>query len=153
MSCSAIMKKAPVTLREDESVADAAAKLLSQHHSSLPVVNGEGRYVGLFGIDDLLGLVVPRVALAGNLLSNLRFISDDPDDLRRKFEALKDRRVSEFTNRDGATLDPDAPEIEAIRLFCRSHSALPVVDKASGRLLGIVSHWDALRALVGPPKA
>jgi CBS domain-containing protein len=147
------MTRAPVTLREDERVADAAAKLLSQHHPNLPVVDAEGRYVGMFGVDDLLGLVVPRIALAGNLLSNLRFISDDPDDLRRKFLALKDRRVAEFADRNCATLDPEAPEVEAIRLFCRSHGALAVVEKQSRKVLGMISHWDALRALVGPVEA
>jgi CBS domain-containing protein len=153
MSCSAIMTTAPVALREDESVADAAAKLLSQHHPNLPVLDAGERYVGMFGIEDLLGLLVPRVALAGNLLSNLRFISDDPGDLRRKFRAVRNRRVGEFANRSGATLDPDAPEIEAIRLFCRGHSVLPVVEKQSRKLLGIVSRWDALRALVEPVEA
>ncbi len=144
------MTRAPATLRENESLAQAAATLLSQNHPNLPVVDGNGHYIGMFGIDDLLGLVVPRIALAGNLLSNLRFISDDPADLRRKFDALKDRPVSEFANRSYPTLEPDLPQIEAIRLFCRYHSALPVIDKASGKVLGMISRRDALRTLVEP---
>jgi CBS domain-containing protein len=144
------MTRAPATLRENETVAEAAAKLLSQYHANLPVVDDKGRYLGMFGIDDLLGLVVPRVALAGDLLSNLRFISDDPGDLRRKFDAVKNRPVSEFANRSSATLEPDLPQIEAIRLFCRNHNALPVVEKPSGKVVGMVSHWDALRALIEP---
>src|SRR5690242_3980580 len=111
MSCTAIMTKAPVTLREQESVADAAAKLVSNHFTTLPVVDAEGRYAGMFGLYDLLGLLVPRVALAGDLMANLRFIPDDPEDLRRKYREVKNRPVAEVANRNAPKLDPDAPEV------------------------------------------
>jgi CBS domain-containing protein len=149
MSCTAIMTEAPVTIREQESVADATAKLVSSHFTNLPVVDLEGRYVGMFGLYDLLGLLVPRVALAGDLMSNLRFIADDPEELRRRYREVKNRPVSEVANRKAPTLDPDEPEVEAIRLFCRNHISLPVVDGESGRVLGIVSCWDAIRSVVG----
>ena len=45
----------------------------------------------MFGIYDLLGLLVPRVALAGDLLPNLRFIGDDPEALRTKFADGQDQ--------------------------------------------------------------
>jgi len=153
MSCAAIMTGDPLTIGEDESVADAAAKLVAHHHSSLPVVDANGRYTGMFGIYDLLSLLVPRVALAGNLMANLRFIIDDPGELRQKFLEVKSRRVGDAANRNAATLHPDSPEIEAIRLFCRSHDSLPVIEKDSGKIVGIVSCWDAIRALAAPAQA
>jgi CBS domain-containing protein len=151
MSCEAIMTKAPLTIGEDESVADAAEKLVAHHYTNLPVVDAEGRYAGMFGIYELLGLLVPRVALAGDLMANLRFIIDDPEELRRKFRDVRNRRVFDVANRNGAILHPDSPWVEAIRLFCRNHSSLPVVDRESGKVLGIVSCWDAIRAIAGSP--
>ena len=151
MSCAAIMDSSPLTIHADESVADAVAKLLAQHNTNLPIVDAEGRYAGVFGIYDLLSLLVPRVALAGNLMSNLRFVIDDPGDLRRKFQEVKGRRVAEVANRNAPTLAPDLPEVEAFRLFCRSQNSLPVIEKETGRVLGVVSCWDAVRALAGPP--
>lgn len=147
MSCAAIMTAEPLTIREDESVGEAVAKLVGQQHTNLPVVDATGRYAGMFGIDDLLSLLVPRVALAGNLTSNLRFIMDDPGELTRKFDAVRRRQVGEVANRNATTLDPDAPEIEAFRLFCRNHDSLPVVEKESGKVLGMVSCWSVFRAL------
>jgi len=149
MSCAAIMTRAPVTIRQEESVAAAVAKLVSHHFTNLPVVDSSDCYVGMFGLYDLLSLLVPRVALAGDLMSNLRFIADDPEELRRKYQDVKSRPVSEVVSRNSPTLDPDAPEVEAIRLFCRNHISLPVVDRDSGRVLGIVSCWDAIRAIAG----
>jgi CBS domain-containing protein len=146
------MTKAPLTISEDATVAEAAAKLIAHHYTNLPVVDAEGRYAGMFGICDLLGLLVPRVALAGNFMANLRFISDDPEELRRKFQDIRHRRVGEVADRNAPTLDADAPEIEAIRLFCRNHSSLPVVVTESRMVVGIVSCWDAIRALAGTPQ-
>ncbi len=151
MSCAAIMSKEPLTIAEDETVADATAKLIAHRHTSLPVVDAAGRLVGMFGIHDLLGLLVPRVALAGDLLSNLRFITDDPGELQRRYEDVKARRVSELADRNGARLAPDAPEIEAIRLCCRGQTPVPVVERETDRVIGIISCWDAVRALAGTP--
>ena len=149
MTCAAIMTKAPLTIRQEESVAAAVAKLVSHHFTNLPVVDSSDGYVGMFGLYDLLSLLVPRVALAGDLMSNLRFIADDPEELQRKYQEVKSRPVSEAISRNSPTLDPDAPEVEAIRLFCRNHISLPVIDRDSGRVLGIVSSRDAIRAIVG----
>ena len=149
MSCAAIMTKAPVTIRQEEGVAAAVAKLVSHQFTNLPVVDSGDRYVGMFGLYDLLSLLVPRVALAGDLMSNLRFLADDPEELRRKYHGVKSRPVSEVLSRNSPTLDPDASEVEAIRLFCRNHISLPVVDRDSGRVLGIVSCRDAIRAIAG----
>jgi CBS domain-containing protein len=151
MNCTAIMTKTPLTISEDETVADAAAKLVGHHYTSLPVVDAAGRYVGMFGIYDLLGMLVPRVALAGNFMSNLRFLSEDPGELRRRYEEVKSRRVSEAADRNSARLDSDAPEIEAIRLCCRSLAPIAVVEKETDKLIGIISCWEALRALTGAP--
>jgi CBS-domain-containing membrane protein len=149
VSCAAIMSKDPASVRADETIETAAKKLIAHQFISLPVVDAQNRYFGMFGIYDLLCMLVPRVALAGNLLPNLRFISDNPEELRARFREVKSRLVSDAADRNAATLKPDTPEIEAIRLFCQSHSSLAVVDPESRRVLGIVSCWDAVRAIVG----
>jgi len=149
MSCAAIMSKDPACVRADETIGQAANKLIAHQFISLPVVDADNRYFGMFGIYDLFSLLVPRVALAGNLLPNLRFISDDPDELRSRYREVKTRPVSDGADRNAVTLKPDTPEIEAIRLFCQSHSSLAVVDPHSRKVLGIVSCWDAIRAIAG----
>jgi CBS domain-containing protein len=149
MSCTAMMTTAPPTIPGDATVAVATAKLIEHHHASLPVVDAEGRYIGMFGIHDLLGLIVPRVALAGDLTSNLRFIADDPRELRRSYEQVKTLHVSDVADRGGARLFPDSPEIEAIRLSFRSPTPIPVVEKETDKVLGIISSQDAIRAIAG----
>jgi len=143
------MTKSPLMLHVDECVSEAAGKLVEHQCVSLPVIDSEGRYAGMFGVNDLLSVLVPRVALAGNLLPNLRFISDDPTVLRQRYRDLKAGRVGDAADRGAATLEPDTPEIEAIRLFCQSHNSLAVVEPDTRRVVGVISCWDAIKAVVG----
>src|SRR5579871_4080872 len=100
MSCESIMIRAPIFVREDDTIGMAAREIVEHHCISLPVVDADGRFVGLFGIFDLLGLLVPRVAVIGNLLPNLQFLSDDDGQMQQKFAALKDSPVKRAVNRE-----------------------------------------------------
>jgi CBS-domain-containing membrane protein len=149
MTAGAIMSVNPVTLRDSDSVA-AAAKALGEHRQiGLPVVDGQGRFVGMFGLNDLLSLLVPRVALAGDLLPNLRFLGEDVSRLKETYRQVKDKPMREVCDRQAVTLRPDTPLMETVRLFCKSHTTLAVVEARSGRLAGLVSYRDLLAALTG----
>jgi len=147
MACASLMAADVPRLRGDASVAEAVSELIARRHTSLPVVDGDGLYVGMFGVLDLLGLLVPRVALAGDLAANVRFIGADADGLRARFRDQRGRPLSEVADRNAPTLKPDTPDVEAIRLFCHGHNGIAVVDPQSRKVLGVISCWEALRAL------
>jgi len=147
MRCAAIMTANPPAVRDTDSIAEAARTLIAQRHLGVPVVDKEGRYVGMFGADDLLGVIVPRVAIAGSIASNLRFVGDDTKDLTARFRDLNQQPVSAVADRNAIVLAPDTPQIEAFRIFCRSRASLPVVDPATGKLVGLVSYWDVMGAI------
>jgi len=150
MSCEKIMIRNPKSVREDDTIGMAAREIVENHCISLPVVNAEGRFVGLFGIFDLLALLVPRVAVIGNLLPNLQFLSDDDEVMRQKFAGLRNSPLKRAVNREAARVHPNTPLIEAIRLLCRNHLTIPVVDEQTERLVGVISYWDAARYIIGP---
>ena len=143
------MIRAPIFLRESDTIGHAAKTIVEHRCISLPVIDEAERFVGLFGIFDLLALLVPRVAVIGNLLPNLQFLSDDDDQMRQKFQSLRDSPVKRAVNREAARVHPDTPLIEAIRLLCRSHLIIPVVESGSERLVGLISYWDAARYITG----
>lgn len=146
------MTRDPISVREDDTIGQAAREIIEHCYINLPVVDGDGRLVGLFGVYDLLALLVPRVAVIGNLLPNLRFLSDDASELRRKFESVRQSPVRRAVNREAARVYPDTPLIEAIRLFCRNHMTIPVVERGTDRLVGMISYWDAARCIVENPE-
>jgi CBS-domain-containing membrane protein len=147
MRCADIMTANPPTVRDSDSIAHAVETLMVQRALSIPVVDGENRYVGMFGAEDFAGLVVPRVALAGNLAPNLRFIGEDTRGLAERFHGLKSHPVRQAADTGAVVLAPDTPQIEAFRIFCRSRAPLAVVDPGSRKLLGVVSYWDVMGAI------
>jgi CBS domain-containing protein len=148
MTCASIMTSNPKSLRQNETIGRAAEAIAGDGSASVPVVDEAGRFVGLFGIHDLLALLVPRVAVIGNLLPNMRFIGDDIGELHDKFEALRDSPVERAVNREVARVYPDTPVVEAIRLFCHNHTTIPVVERDSGILVGTICYRDAANLIV-----
>jgi CBS-domain-containing membrane protein len=151
MTCASIMTPNPRAVREEDTIGDAAREIIAHRYINLPVVDAQGRLVGLFGIYDLLALLVPRVAVIGNLLPNLRFLSDDISEIHQKFAGLRDNPVRRAVNREAVRVYPDTPLIEALRLFCRNHMTIPVVERGTERLVGMISYWDAARHIVEAP--
>ena len=145
MTCATIMTLHPKAVKESETIGHATQEMVAQNSINLPVVDSAGRLVGLFGIHDLLALLVPRVAVIGNLLPNLRFLGEDMGELRSKFTALCNSPVERAVNREAVRVHPDTPLVEAIRLFCLSYTIIPVVERGSGVLVGLISCSDAQR--------
>jgi CBS-domain-containing membrane protein len=155
MTCSAIMTASPMTLRGDDTVAQAAEVLMSKRFIILPVVDGDGRYLGLFGAFELVSMLLPRAATINRLIPDLGFMADNLPALQEKFAEFKNEPIKTHLRSNLPVLRPDTPVVEALLLFVRERSTLPVVDAASGRLLGVLSYWDALASITGsiPPQA
>ncbi len=145
MRCAAIMNTQPATISADATIADAAEKLVSGRDTTLAVIDAQGRYAGIFGIDDLLGLIVPRVALAGGLAPNVRFIDDNPAQWQERFRGAGARRVGDAADRNALVLEPATPLAEAFRILCGLRVSLPVVE--DGRLVGSLSYREIVAAI------
>ncbi len=121
-----IMTRKVVTLRLEMPAGDAAATLLRHAISGAPVLDAEGRLLGLLSEYDCLR----AVASAG-------YEMDDHDAAET---------VADLMTRACHTVPPDLDLFglahEFVRLGVRR---FPVVE--AGRLLGQVSRRDALRAL------
>lgn len=130
---ASIMSPDPITLREEESLADVADEMERLGLRHLPVVDGK----------KLVGLVTHRDILRWSLS---RF---ERDPIHRSLDA--ERRASTFVaaimTRDVATVRPDTPIHEAARrLLTHKYGCLPVT-LADGTLVGIVTEHDFTRAL------
>ncbi|HEX3487473.1 MAG TPA: CBS domain-containing protein, partial [Micropepsaceae bacterium] len=99
MKCADIMTTNPHYVREDGTIGEAARDIVKHNAIDLPVLDADGRFVGVFGIHDLLVLLVPRVAVVGSLLPNLRFLGDDESELHGKFARVKDSPLRRAVNR------------------------------------------------------
>lgn len=141
------MTAAPLTLRRDETVADAVSALISHRLAALCVVDAQGRYVGVFGLSQAFALLLPKVATMGEGI-DLSFLGDTMDHLRTHLKANADKPVHKCADAKAPKVKPETSLSEAYLLLFRGADMLPVVadDKT---LAGCIYATDALAAVTG----
>jgi CBS domain-containing protein len=149
MTARTLMNPDPMTLRPSDTVAAAADHILKHHLRHLPVVNEQGRYLGTFSIYSLLKLTLPKAVLDKHGLDNVSFVTEHVSDLAQRLGGRGQELVQNWLNQHDVA-HPDTPAMEVMLLMLHgSTTSVPVVDKESGRLEGIVSFWDVLEKLLG----
>jgi CBS domain-containing protein len=107
----------------DENIHAAAKVLLDKHISGAPVVDGDGKLVGMLSKKDCLQVVY-----------NASYHKDWGG------------RVEEYMNREVQTIESGTDIIAAADLFVEStYRRFPVMDQ--GEMVGQISRQDILRAL------
>jgi CBS domain-containing protein len=135
----------PIVVTPETTVAEIARQLTLHRIGCVPVVDADGKLVGLVTETDLFvrHSVVP--------FSNYRtatLMGDwvDPDRIEQTYRDLGDKKASEVMTTALVTVDADLPIGQATRLMMQlERNHLPVVS--AGRLVGILTRHDLLQAL------
>jgi CBS domain-containing protein len=138
-----LMTKNVMTVLPETTLADAARMMLARHVSGMPVLDGQGRLVGMITEGDLLRRV--ELETADEQPSWLKtFLM--PSALAKDYVHTHGRRVDEVMSHNPLTVTPATPLRDAAALMRRKHfKRLPVVQ--DGKLVGVVSRSDLLGAL------
>lgn len=144
MTANNLLSSRPIFLKGSDTIFKAASLLLTNKISALPVVDNTGRYLGIFSMNRLLSLLLPRAALLEGGVSDLAFVSDPMETLCERMREHGERHVSTVMETDARVVYPDTPLLEVVLLLYRGENDIPVVDKQSGQLLGMVSGADLL---------
>jgi CBS domain-containing protein len=142
------MDSSPASVRLDAPVEEIVALLRQHGLPGVPVVDDEGRCVGIVTEADLVlpddegDLHLPHYI---NLFGGTVFV----EPLGRYEQRLRKAFAStaeDMMTRDPDTVSPDASAKEAALLIHETgHNRLPVVE--DGRLVGVVTRLDVLGAL------
>src|SRR4051794_40013706 len=131
LEVSAYMTRNVTTLRNDCHLLDAALMIRRTGKRHVPIVDENGKLVGIISDRD-----VSR--LSPSMLANM-----PPEDYNRVFEATP---IAAAMTKNPITIAPDASVREAVTiLYTKRVSALPVVD--GDQLVGIVTISDMLGLL------
>jgi len=145
MLASRIMVRNPVTTRPNARVGDALKIMREGCFRVLPVVDGDGKVLGMFSTFSIIEHIVPEYIVSGDLVS----VAYAPDIgvLRSKYPAVMDMRVEEaMTEPLLIAEDESLLSIAASLVNFGRHEYALVVDKDQ-HLLGIVSAGDMLDRL------
>lgn len=147
-SVGEIMERDPVTVRPEDDV-ESVVRVLREHElPGVPVVDGDGRCVGIVTESDLIlrdqdaDLHLPHhIDIMGGVIW-LESMKHFEERLRKAFASS----VSDMMTPDPIAVSTDTDVSDAARIISeRGHNRLPVVD--DGRLVGVVTRLDVLEAL------
>jgi CBS domain-containing protein len=148
--CAAdLMATNVVTIRPDMAVSDIAKLLVEQRISALPVVNDESRLIGMVSEGDLLH----REELGTQQRPRrwLEFFSNGTQ-LAGEYAKAHGRTAEDVMSRPVVTAKADAPLCEIVDLMEKHRiKRVPIVAEG-GRLIGLVTRGNLVRALALRPR-
>lgn len=149
MTIQSILSADSPRLQDTDSIAVAARMLLDRRLAAVPVVDATGRYQGIFSMDRLFSLLLPKAVLIEGGVTDLSFMSDPMEMLCERMRGYRSETVGNFVDTDARVLHPDTPLLETVLLLYRGENDIPVVDAASGQLLGMVEGAELLQRVCG----
>jgi len=132
----------PTVLKPTDIVSTAAKYIMDHRYRNLPVVDEDGRYLGVFGVNCLLKLVLPKAAVMQQGLDSLSFMRETLSDLHARLRSVEHEPISVCMSTDVVTVSPELPLVETLLILYRTKTSIPVVDPKDGRLVGMISYFD-----------
>jgi acetoin utilization protein AcuB len=128
------MTRHVITIRPEATLLDARAKMDENHIRHLPVVKEDNIIIGIITDRDLRS-ALPSV------------FSTDREDTKER-ERISALKVGDVMTKDPITISPKNTLEDAILMMHKMHKgAFPVVDN-EGKLKGIISTRDLIRAFI-----
>lgn len=143
MKARDLMTTNVVTVKPDSKVRDVAALMLEKHISGVPVLDDNGKLVGMISEGDLLRR--PELGTEKHRRRWLAFFSR-ADEQAREFTKSHALRAGDVMTKQVLHVAEGTPLGDVVGLMEKHRvKRLPVLSK--GKLVGIVSRVDLIRAL------
>lgn len=144
-----VMTSTPITVAPDTPVTEVATLLLERRISAVPVVDADGRMVGIVSEGDLLRRADAQTERRRSSWLELLL---DRNVTAADFVKTHGNLARDVMTQDVVAVAPDTDLSEIASLLERRRiKRVPVVD--GGRLVGIVSRANLLQGLVAQPRA
>lgn len=138
-----IMTKEVITVDPDTPLHDVARLLFDHNLTGMPVVEKDGKVVGIVTEYDLMSRSDnTHLPTYLKVLSEFDFHQAKP--LKNVIEKVQELRVRDIMTERVIVLGPEEAVEEAAEIFSKQHiNPLPVVE--DGRLVGIISRADIVK--------
>lgn len=128
------------SVRPETLLAEVVETLIGQDFRAVPVVDGDGRLVGIITNSDLID--------RGNLPARVELLAAmEPHERESVVGAAVTRSAADVMTRLPIVIRPSAPIEQAVQVMLTERlKRLPVIDE-QGKLVGMLSRADVLRTL------
>lgn len=142
-----IMTRDVITVREHDLISDVCKLFAEKNISGAPVVNDEGKLMGIISEGDLIYKQKPFkppvfiTLFDGMIPLNHKQFEED-------MKKMAGYRVSDMMTRNAITASPDTDVSELASIIIEKKvNRLPIVD-VRGHVVGVVSRHDLVKAMV-----
>ena len=140
---SDLVVTSPPLLGEDEPVGTAVQKVLDAQLPALPVVDADGRWVGIFGEREFMEALFPGYL---KTLKGAAFLTRTLDEAIDKREGCRTEAVGKYMLSEHVEVDPDFSDAQIAEVFLHHRVlVIPIVD--GRKVVGLITRRDFFRAL------
>lgn len=141
-----IMSRNVVTVSEDMEISELGRLFIEERISGAPVIDGEGRLVGIVTENDLIRrnarLHIPTVLRIFDAL-----IPVGSSRVEEEIRRMSASKVSEICTREVVTVTPETPVQDIATIMSeRKIHLLPVVS--GGKVEGVIGKIDVIKGMV-----
>ena len=140
MQAREVMSEGVLSVPYDATVLQAAEMLLNTRVSAMLVLDNQGTMVGIVSLADLIG------AGRSTILGSLRELADD-DRSAATHRLAESTPVAAVMTKDVIGVAEDASLLDVVELM-QAHKVKRVPVMRGGKVVGIVSRVDVLKALI-----
>lgn len=136
-----IMTRDVITIKEDTDLYEAGKTLIKNRISGMPVVNGEGRVIGIITNADVLTMAeMPRGHVFNDVV--MKYVLNKPTPQHRKGSKVRD-----IMSKAVITVSPETTVRKIAEILDKKRiKRVPVIDEEN-KLVGIVSRGDIVRVV------
>ncbi|MDH5510632.1 MAG: CBS domain-containing protein [Nitrospinota bacterium] len=150
-NASDIMTREPYTVSAEMTVRDLTLALAEKNFSGAPVLDKEGRLIGVVTSSDLIyqrkKLHMPTVFTLFDAIIPLGGLHE----VEEQMEKMLGRNVADIMTPDPVTVTEETPMEEIATIMTEGHKHMLPVMKGE-TLVGVIDRWDVLRAIVREEK-
>lgn len=137
-----VMSTGVVTAKATDTVRSVVAKMLSRHCGAIPVVDNEGKLLGLVAVRDVM---IPLYPNYGDYIHD-NVHSRDFQEMEEGYPEVMKKPVGDIMTKNPLTVGPHDPILQAASYMGLKHfRRIPVEE--NGKLVGMISMGDVNRGL------
>ncbi len=137
-----VMSTGVVTAKATDTVRSVVGKMLSRHCGAIPVVDDEGKLLGLVAVRDVM---IPLYPNYGDYIHD-NVHSRDFEEMEEGYPDVMKKPVGDIMTKNPLTVAPHDPILQAASYMGLKHfRRIPVEE--NGKLVGMISMGDVNRGL------
>jgi len=144
MACKHAIISEVTSFKPGMKIAEAMESLEEHHIRTAPVIDENGKLLGMFGYHTLLMGLLPVSVTMEDGLQRLDFVIGAAPTIARKLKKIKDKTIETAMDEKPYVVHPLMPIWEAIRILVKHGSPIPVVEEKTGTFIGLITEQSAL---------